>query len=299
MSLAIIKLRTDAPVRLIRYIVCIAAVMLAVPGLAQQAPVERSDSTDKLQQQIDALSQQLEALQKQIDSQQQAVMGESASAGSPADSDADADESQSRELPRIDVAGTSASPGQIIAAEGRKDPYVDDQFKKSVPLFGSDWRFSFGGYAKVDVIHDFSGTGDKDQVVLATIPVDGVPSRGSYSNLHARENRFSFETRNTASGRRNYRFFLEMDFFGSGGWDEPRLRHAYFQYGNLLPGRTWTLLTELRALPLLLDFAAGDSLLGGRTEQMRWNQANEVRDFGWSVAIENFDDQEVFNLTIG
>ncbi len=86
-----------------------------------------------------------------------------------------------------------------------------------------------------------------------------------------------------------------MDFFGSGGSSEPRLRHAYFQYGNLLAGRTWTLLTELRQLPLILDFAAGDSLLGGRTEQIRWSQANEARDFGWAVALENFDDEGVFN----
>ena len=279
-------------------VACLLGSLLAVPGLAQEASVDRAGSTEELQRQIDTLSEQLEALQEQVDARrQEAETGDPASAGSASSSTTGVDEARSNETKGNEAASTPIRTGQLIAAEGREDPYVDKQFKKSVPLFGSDWRFSFGGYAKADLIHDFSGTGDKDQFVLATIPVDGSPPPGSYSNLHIRETRFNFETRNTGSQRPKDRFFLEMDFFGSGGSSEPRLRHAYFQYGNLLAGRTWTLLTELRALPLILDFAAGDSLLGGRTEQIRWSQANEARDFGWSVAIENFDDGEVFNPT--
>ncbi len=72
---------------------------------------------------------------------------------------------------------------QLIAAEGRSDPYVDNDFNKSVPLFGSPWRFSFGGYAKTDLIHDFSGTGNKQQFVLGQIPVDNSPLEGSYSHM--------------------------------------------------------------------------------------------------------------------
>ena len=184
---------------------------------------------------------------------------------------------------------------QTLAAEGRGDPYADESFAKSVPLFGSGWRFSFGGYAKVDVIADFSGTGDKQQFVLATIPVDGDPPPGSYANLQAAETRFNFEIRNSNSKYSPDRFFLEMDFFDESNKTSPRLRHAYFEYGKLLAGRTWTLLTELRQLPFLLDFAAGDSILGGRTEQIRWTQANAEKDFAWSVSVENFDDEEIFN----
>jgi len=196
-----------------------------------------------------------------------------------------------------DPADTTPDPtlAQTIAGEGRLDPYRDQDFLKSVPLFGSDWRFSFGGYAKVDVIHDFSGTGNDQEFVLATIPVDGNPLPGSYTNIQAAETRFSFDMRNSASKYADDRFYLEMDFFDESNQLSPRLRHAYFQYGNLLAGRTWTLLTELRQLPFLLDFSGGDSILGGRTVQIRWSQANVARDFGWAVALENFDDGEIFN----
>jgi hypothetical protein len=182
---------------------------------------------------------------------------------------------------------------QMIAAEGRVDPYRDQDFLKSAPLFGSDWRFSFGGYAKVDVIHDFAGTGNDQEFVLATIPVDGNPPPGSYTNIQAAETRFSFDMRNSASKYADDRFFLEMDFFDESNQSSPRLRHAYFQYGNLLAGQTWTLLTELRQLPFLLDFSGGDSILGGRTVQIRWSQANVARDLGWAVSLENFDDGEI------
>ena len=196
-----------------------------------------------------------------------------------------------------DPADTTPEPtvSQPIAAEGRIDPYRDQDFLKSVPLFGSDWRFSFGGYAKVDVIHDFSGTGDEQEFVLSTIPVDGNPLPGSYTNMQAAETRFSFDMRNTRSRYPDDRFYLEMDFFDKQNELNPRLRHAYFQYGNLLAGQTWTLLTELRQLPFLLDFAAGESILGGRTVQIRWTVANEARDFAWAFALENFDDGQIYN----
>ena len=196
-----------------------------------------------------------------------------------------------------DPADTTPEPtvAQSMAAEGRLDPYQDQDFLKSVPLFGSNWRFSFGGYAKVDVIHDFSGTGNEQEFVLSTIPVDGDPPPGSYTNIQASETRFSFDVRNTKSRYADDRFYLEMDFFDEQNKLNPRLRHAYFQYGKILAGQTWTLLTELRQLPFLLDFSGGDSILGGRTAQIRWSDANEARDFGWAFSLEDFNDGQIFN----
>lgn len=193
------------------------------------------------------------------------------------------------------VSGEDDSRLQLLAAEGRYDPYTDDSFAKSVPLFGSPWRFSFGGYAKVDLLYDFSGTGNNQEFVLATIPVDGNPHPGSYSNLQASETRFHFESRNSDPAYAANRVYLEFDFFDEQNKTTTRLRHAYFEYGKLLAGRTWTLLTELRQLPMILDFAAGDSILGGRTEQIRWTTANQKKTFGWAMAIERFDDSEIYN----
>lgn len=179
------------------------------------------------------------------------------------------------------------------AASGRGEDFIDPEFSKSVPLFGSSWRFSVGGYAKTDLIHDFSGTGNKYEFVLATIPVNDNPQPGSYSRLQMNETRFNLELRNQAEGLPANRVFIEFDFFDESNPSSTRLRHAYFEYGNLLAGRTWTTLTELRALPLILDFAAGDSLYGGRTAQLRWQKTD--KQFDWAIALEDFNDASVYN----
>ncbi len=178
------------------------------------------------------------------------------------------------------------------AAIGRGEDFIDPDFSKSVPFFGSDWRFAMGGYAKVDLIHDFSG-GDKHEFVLGSIPVDGSPQPGSFSRLQISETRFNFEMRNTADGMPYNRVFFEFDFFDKSSPLSPRLRHAYFEYGSLLAGRTWSTLTELRQLPLLIDFAAGDSLYGGRTEQIRWTESDG--SFNWAVALEAYPDDSIYN----
>lgn len=154
---------------------------------------------------------------------------------------------------------------------------IDDDFPKSWPLFGSDYRMSFGGYVKLDYLQDFSGTGSRFQFITASIPVDGTPEAGvgGYMNLFARETRFGFEVRKTTPDGPPQKYFVEMDFFqeSAGAFNQfPRLRHAYFVYGNLVVGRTWGILTDTRSLPALIDFAAGDALAGTRAAQVRWEQ---------------------------
>ncbi len=167
---------------------------------------------------------------------------------------------------------------------------IDDDFPKSWPLFGSDYRMSIHGYVKLDYLQDFSGTGDRFQFVTGTIPVEGTPEAevGGYMNMFVRETRFDFEVRKTTEGAPPQKFFLEMDFFQerAGPFNQfPRLRHAYFVYGNLLAGRTWGLLTATRAIPALIDFAAGDALAGTRAAQIRWEQ-RVSQGFKWSVGVQ-------------
>ncbi len=100
--------------------------------------------------------------------------------------------------------------------------------------------------------------------------------------------------RNSDSPQENS-VFLEFDFFDENNKSSTRLRHAYVRHGKLLAGQTWTLLSELRQLPLILDFAAGDSILGGRTQQLRWTEHSEDKTFGWAVALEKFDDTGIYN----
>lgn len=172
-------------------------------------------------------------------------------------------------------------------------------FVKSVPLFGSDWRFSIGGYVKLDLIADLDGTGDRYQFTTSTIPVDGAPGPqpGSYVNIHARETRFSFDLRNMREDLPPNQAFLEMDFFSGDRppySNNPRLRHAYLRFGNLIAGRTWSTLTDLRTLPYIIDFAYGDALYGGRTALIRWEQPLGDQ---WkaSVGIEMLEESGIEN----
>lgn len=186
----------------------------------------------------------------------------------------------------------------IVGVSEREElygPFSDVGFAKSVPLFGSDWRFSFGGYIKLDILHDFDGTGDEYQFTTPTIPVEGAPGPqpGSYTKIHARETRFSFEVRNTRAGLPFNKGFLEMDFFDESN-TAPRLRHAYLQWGNLVAGQTWTTLTMLQQLPFLLDFAYGDALYGGRAPLLRWDQKIDD-NWSWAIGVEDWVDDDVAN----
>jgi hypothetical protein len=69
-------------------------------------------------------------------------------------------------------------------------------------------------------------------------------------------------------------------------WPNIRLRHAYIVAGDFIVGQTWTTLSVLESLPIMIDFAAGDALFGGRTAQFRYQRklSDQLR---LAVAIEN------------
>jgi len=261
-----------------------ATVLSAVAFSSQDSEAGAPDETslDERERRLDEQEARLQAMETEL----RGLLDEAS--GPESDRNGNAD----RSLPR--ASATDVMEHQPDAGLGRGEGYTDSRFLKSVPLFGSDWRFSFGGYAKVDVLHDFDGVGDPNQFVLAQIPVDGNPQPGSYTTLQAKETRFNFEVRDMGADLGKSRFFVEFDFFDQQNTSSTRLRHAYFEYGDWLVGRNWTTLTELRQLPLLLDFAAGDSLYGNRTEQIRY-QADFSEDYNWAVAIENFADDAILN----
>jgi hypothetical protein len=173
---------------------------------------------------------------------------------------------------------------------------IDDEFPGSWPLFGTDTRMRIGGYVKADAIFDFDGHGDPDQFLLGQIAIDGSPeaARDGYFNAHARETRFNLDFRDTTPGEPAKQAFVEVDFFTAPDSSAVlRLRHAYAVYGDVLAGRSWTTLSELRALPFMIDFAFGDSLFGGRTEQVRLQR--QLSSGSFAVALENPSDNSIAN----
>ena len=278
-------------------LILLVALCLPHPVLAESdlesLKKEIAEQREKLVEQ----TRKLDEMEKRLDE----ATGSPASPATPAAADeAKAANSASESVASDMVTAKPAAPERepIVGVSQREElygPFSDVGFAKSVPLFGSDWRFSFGGYIKLDILHDFSGTGDEFQFVTATIPVPGAPGPqpGSYTNIFARESRFSFEVRNGREGLPFNKGFLEMDFYDENNF-APRLRHAYLQWGNLLAGQTWTTLTVLQQLPFLLDFAYGDAIFGGRTALVRWEQ--KVNDhWSWAAALEDWPDESIAN----
>src|SRR4051812_9336382 len=82
--------------------------------------------------------------------------------------------------------------------------------------------FKMGGRLKLDVIRDFDPIGSTDSFDPRTIAIDG--SKGTNSNLHARETRLFLDMRGPVQGR-ELKMFVETDFYGDG--NSLRLRRAY------------------------------------------------------------------------
>ena len=110
-------------------------------------------------------------------------------------------------------------------------------------------KFTFGGYLKLDAIHDFDPNKSPDVFDPRSIPVDR--SKGTNTRIHARQTRLSLGIDAPAEGR-NLELFLEGDFFGAG--NTFRMRHAYAQYGALLAGQTWTTFMDEKNIPPTIDF---------------------------------------------
>ncbi|MCV9386279.1 DcaP family trimeric outer membrane transporter [Reichenbachiella ulvae] len=193
--------------------------------------------------------------------------------------------------------GTFISP-QLLLAQNQysvlrgsaEDSLTTKDFPGAWNLPGTNLYMKFGGYFRLDAIYDFSGAGSRNQLLINQVPVEGTAEAANASpffNMHVRETRFNFDLRRTTDMGRPLKFFLEFDFFDESlSAGQPRLRHAFVKYGNLLIGQTWTNLSDLRVFPFIMDFSSGDALFGGRSIQIRWEQ-NFAKNMQYAVSIEN------------
>lgn len=163
---------------------------------------------------------------------------------------------------------TSLQQSEPPAAKDEKPGFFEKgSFPGSYKVAGSNVSFKFGGYLKVDVIHDFDPIGSEDTFDPRTIPTDD--SKGENTQVQAKQTRFNLDIR-TPTDLGDARLFFEVDFFGSGS--TLRLRHAYGTLGGLLVGQTWTTFMDEDAMPPTLDFEEPVAYATVRVAQVRWTQ---------------------------
>jgi hypothetical protein len=153
---------------------------------------------------------------------------------------------------------------------------------------GEEDKISFGGYIKVDARY-VDGDLAHTQYWGGALLHPAAGESKSQLNLNANETRFNMKyTHGEVMG------FIEMDFYGaasSGGTvanekisnsSNPRLRHAFVKYKDVLVGQTWSTFMNTSAIPETADFAGpAMGLVFIRQSQVRYTMGN------FQVALEN------------
>ncbi|WNJ18308.1 hypothetical protein [Pontibacter sp. G13] len=153
--------------------------------------------------------------------------------------------------------------------------------------------FYYGGYVKFDALYSWYRNGEvgpnsalRDFIFPAQIPV-GSDFTNETFDFHVKESRFNFDV-TTELNQQEIHGFLEMDFLLSPGGDEkvsnsfnPRLRHFYFEWKQLLVGQTWSSFMIV-IVPDDLDFSGSlEGLVFVRQPKIRYNWGT------WMFGIEN------------
>lgn len=144
-------------------------------------------------------------------------------------------------------------------------------------------KITFGGYIKADVRHISGDVGSpvtNDEYWIGHAAV--VPDH-SATDFSVNETRFNAKyVHGDVTG------FIEMDFYGGGGNEiisnssNPRLRHAFIKYKNILVGQTWTTFMNTSALAESADF-------GGPLNASAFIRQGQIRytNGGLQLALEN------------
>lgn len=139
---------------------------------------------------------------------------------------------------------------------------------------------TFGGYIKLDTRYVSGDVAYRDYWIGTGTKLD---EKKSQFKMNANETRF-----NTKYVHGDVTGFIELDFLGGGGNENisnssnPRLRHAYIKYNDLLAGQTWSTFMNTSALGETADFAGATvGIVFIRQAQIRYSMGN------FQVSIEN------------
>jgi hypothetical protein len=122
---------------------------------------------------------------------------------------------------------------------------------------------------RVVLVDSFAPIGSGDRFVTSSIPVQGTASaiEGPRLTMTAIPSRFNFDVRSPSTVG-DVRAFIEADFAGASG--TLRLRHAFFQWGQLLVGQTWSTFSDPEAEPDSIDFEGLNAISLFRQVQVRY-----------------------------
>lgn len=164
------------------------------------------------------------------------------------------------------------------------------------PAHAADPEWSFSGYIKLDAfMSDYqdgtapsSGFIGRQFYIPSTTPVGGNGD-DVVTDVHARQSRFFFDVSQDLDNGETIKARIELDFMTVPVGDEritnsyaPRLRQAYFTYGNWLVGQAWSNFQNLTILPESVDFIGStDGIIFARQPQIRYTNG------GFSVSAEN------------
>ena len=139
---------------------------------------------------------------------------------------------------------------------------------------------TFGGYIKLDTRYV---DGNFNSLVRDYWIGAGTVGDISQVSFRATETRF-----NTKYVHGDVTGFIELDFHGGGGNEivsnssNPRIRHAFIKYKNILVGQTWSTFVNTSALAEAVDFGGPlNASAFVRQGQIRYSQG------GFQVSIEN------------
>jgi hypothetical protein len=189
---------------------------------------------------------------------------------------------------------TNPAPVDPLAVEPTKVvPTEVAPFKKGIEWQVGETKIKFGGYFKVDLLHDFDEIGSTDSFDPRTIPTPGED--GTATRLHARQTRFNLDLRGPSSAG-EFRGFFEGDFFSDqNGF---RMRHAYGTLGPLLGGQTWTTFMDEDAMPETLDFESPIAFPQIRQTQVRYTHDLGEGDY-FAVSLEDPDSDVLVPTDVG
>ncbi len=250
-------------------------------GLFAQTPSTASA------EQIQALQKRLDALQSQMSEVQGELQRLSGSSGAPPHSEqADINaEIQAEQKGVVAQVETELTPTRIelgkatvtyrvfsqdpVAAPRINNEPLDPRFPGYFRLFGTNTLLRIGGYAKTDFIYDLKPAGSADSFIPATIPIP-APASINNSTMSVRATRLNLDFLVPTKSGDSYRFYLEMDFFGTNA-TAPNLRHAYGQAKNFLVGQTFSNFMDPDAGADTLDYQGPNGMVSVRNPQFRYS----------------------------